>query len=504
MASDLRSKTIVQKFGGTSVGSGERLLLVANIIKKTFENNNVVVVVSALSPDKKANGTTSLLLKATKNAVAGDDYSEQMDLIRNYHFETADSAICDEALRQEARLFVSAELERIAIVLKAFSTLGESTAASLDSVISSGEKLSAKLLSLVLLDQGINATYEDLSDIVDSDVFESESDNVLFDGVQRALARRFGERKDSIPVLTGFFGSVKGGLLQRVGRGYTDFTAALVTAGLGTLELGTLELGTLELGTLELGASGSIPEISERGSVGCPVSQVSELQVWKEVDGICSADPRRVTNAKVLRELSVSEAAELTHFGSEVLHPFTMARVAQANIPIRVKNTFRPDLPGTLVVNRPPQHAQVISAITAKSGVTTVTVTSNRMYDTYGFLAQIFAILRDYAVVVDLVSTSEVSLSFTVEQTDNLLLAMNELEKLGAVAVASQQAILAVVGENMRNDILAPAKLFLALANAGIDIHMISKGASRINISCVISADCVDRALPAVHNAFFE
>ena len=463
--SDIVQGIIVQKFGGTSVGSSDRLKLVANIIKTTAINNRVVVVVSALSPEVKANGTTSLLLKAAKSAIHAEDYTSILSNIREYHRETATAALSTPALKDNAIDFIDSEISRLETILKAFSVLREHTPVSHDSVIATGEKLSAKLLSLVLEDQGLAATYEDLSEIVK--LSDSDSDNELFDAVQASLAKRFGNFGASIPVLTGFFGPVRGGLLERVGRGYTDFTAALVTAGIG-------------------------PTI------------VKELQVWKEVDGICSADPRRVPNARVLDQLSVSEAAELTHFGSEVLHPFTMARVAQGDIPIRVKNTFRPDLPGTLVVNNPLEHQYPISAITAKKGITTVTVTANRMYDSYGFLAGIFAVLKAHAVVVDLVSTSEVSISFTVDQTDNLMNALPEIEKFGAISIARGQAILAVVGENMHTSIATPAKFFSALSKAGIDIHMISKGASRINLSCVVSADCVDAALPAVHDAFFS
>lgn len=476
-------KAIVQKFGGTSVGSGERLKRVAEIIHKTSQNSPVVVIVSALSPDKKSNGTTSLLLRSIKSAVIGEDFEESLNQVATYHEHTADAALGSSLLRHEAREFVGQELLRARETLKAISILRESTAASVDSIIEIGEKCAAKFLSLVLKDYGLSSSYEDLSCLLDGEQISgglTYSDAQLFAVVQSKLAECCSRVPDGcVPVFTGFFGHVPGGLIERVGRGYTDFTAALAAAALASAN--------------GMGC----------GSSGLCSCGVAELQVWKEVDGICTADPRRVPEAQVLAELSVHEAAELTYFGSEVLHPFTMARVAQCNIPVRVKNTFNPDAPGTLVHNSKPNHRQAISAITAKGGVTSVTITSNRMYDSYGFLARAFSVLRDHSVVVDMVSTSEVSVSFTVNSTENLTQALVELEKLGTVSVVADQAILAVVGENMSQDIRVVARLFSALAEKEIDIHMISKGASQINISCVIAGNDVDTALPAVHKAFF-
>lgn len=482
---------LVQKFGGTSVGQGDRLSAVVNIIEHALVTNRVVAVVSAMSPEKKDTGTTSLLLKAIDLASHGNAPDEPIEQIRIYHCNTINSSLTTSQGRNEAEAFIKDELRTVQTILeqKLGQTLGQierSQPISLsarDEVLAVGERLSAKLLSILLQERGIDARYCDLSNLLSDGFSESSlpahlhSDNLtkyegsttnrMFDTAERNLAQRLLASNADVTVLTGYFGIVEGGMLEKVGRGYTDFTAALATAGLGC-------------------------------------DRVEELQVWKEVDGICTADPRKVANARVIEALSTIEASELTHFGSEVLHPFTMSRVAQANIPIRVKNTFKPELPGTVVSQTITPHSFPITAITAKRAITTITVESNRMYDTYGFLAQVFSILSDHQIIVDLVSTSEISISFTVESIASIKDALPELERLGNVNIDREKAILAVVGENMRHAFSStPAQLFHALANVGVEAHMISKGASQINLSCVISSQDLERALLAVHDQFF-
>jgi aspartate kinase len=267
-------------------------------------------------------------------------------------------------------------------------------------------------------------------------------------------------------VVTGFFGMVPGGLLRAVGRGYTDFTTALIAAGLGARE-------------------------------------AEEMQVWKEVDGIYTADPRKVPTARVLARVSPAEAAELTYFGSEVLHPFTMERVVSARVPIRIKNTFRPDAPGT-VISADSGTPSRVTAVTAKRGVTVVTITSNRMVNAYGFLARVFSALEKHGVVVDLVSTSEVSISCTVERHDDAERARHDLEAVGQVQILPGRAILAMVGERMKFAIGTAGKMFSTLGTAGVNIELISQGASEINISCVVREDDVEKGLQAIHAAFVE
>ena len=457
-------KIIVKKFGGTSVGSGERLKMVSDIVKNTAKTKKVIVVVSAMSPELKSSGTTSLLLKAADCAVNDQPFNDVIEQITSYHAQAIREAIsCPEAV-DRCEKFVIEELSQLTSFLQAIRIMGELNPISLDTVIAIGEKLSAYILAQTLNDRGVRAEYKDLSNIVDKRFKNVDGD--FFKMLQERMANFCRAHDDTIPVVTGYFGPVPGGMIEKIGRGYTDFTSALLTAGLGQ-------------------------------------DLVEELQVWKEVDGICTADPRKVKGAFVLDEISASEAAELTHFGSEVLHPFTMERVSAAQIPMRIKNTFKPDAPGTRIVNTAPAHTRTITAITAKKGITVVTITSNRMYDTYGFLAQVFGVLKKHGIVVDLVSTSEISISFTVEKASLIEKAKGDLEAFGEIKITQDQSILAVVGENMRHSYDCAGKLFSALAKEKLQVGMISKGEAQVNISCVIKDEDVVRALQSVHTAFF-
>jgi aspartate kinase len=439
---------IVQKFGGTSVGSEERLQNVAGIIAKTLQDHQVVAVVSARSGTTKAEGTTSLLLAAADGALSGAGYDGELKAIERLHGGHA---------------FVQSELQKLKAFLSAISVIKELSPRSQDIVLAVGERLSAFLVAQTLQARGIKARFVDLSDVVSEG--EAQVDPAFF----RRLQARLGDickPKDDVPVVTGFFGMVPGGLLPAVGRGYTDFTAAMIAAGLGRRE-------------------------------------AEELQVWKEVDGIFTTDPRKVTNARVLPRISPAEAAELTYFGSEVLHPFTMERVVAAAVPIRIKNTFHPEREGTVIAPYSPERpAGQITAVTAKRGICSLTITSNRMFNAHGFLARVFSVLERHSVVVDLVSTSEVSISCTIEKQADAERARADLEHLGSVSVLPGRAIVAIVGEGMKFAKGTAGKMFATLGAAAVNVEMISQGASEMNISCVVDESDVQRGVEAIHTAF--
>jgi aspartate kinase len=456
---------VVQKFGGTSVGTGERMRDVARIIAKSFEERPVIGVVSAMSGTTKSEGTTSLILRASEQAAQGHAFRKELEKIKSHHLAALEAVVRAPELRQPVEIAIRDELNKMASLLKAIQVIRELPTRPRDVLLGAGERLSARLLAACLTDQGAPAAYTDLSDIVDE--HETEVDPGFFQRVQARIAEACLPRPDTVTIVTGFFGMVPGGLLRAVGRGYTDFTAALVAAGLGR-------------------------------------ERVDELQVWKEVDGIFTADPRRVPSASVLERISPMEASELTYFGSEVLHPFTMERVVTAGIPIRIKNTFRPEAPGTMIVSRREEAAARVTAVTAKRGIAVVTVQSNRMYNAYGFLANVFNVLEKLGVVVDLVSTSEVSLSFTVDRQDGLERIRQALAPCGSVEVAQGRAILSMVGEGMKFVPGTAGQMFSALGAAGVNIEMISQGASEINISCVIKEEDTETGLRAVHKSFLE
>lgn len=455
---------VIQKYGGTSVGNADRMLNVASIVKNTLETNRVAVVVSAMSSYIKAEGTTNRLLAAADAALEKGAYYKIIDQLEESHLSTIEEAITSPKIKEAVKEEIVLELKHLKSFLEAIQVIGEISPRSMDVIVGTGEKLSARILTGILNSSGIDAEYVNLDSLIQKPF--AELNRVFYNYLREELSKRIKDCGGRVPVVTGYFGFVPGGIIQAIGRGYTDFTAALIAAGIGA----------------------------------------KELQIWKEVDGIFSADPRKVEKAKVLPTITPDEAAELTYYGSEVIHPFTMEQVINAKIPIRIKNTFNPELPGTVVdpnadqsnLNKKPV------AITAKRDVTIVNINSNRMLMAHGFMAKVFNILDKYGIIIDLISTSEVNISMTVDNTTHLKDAVQELEKLGRVSVDEDLAILSLVGNGMKHTVGIAGKMFSILAEAQVSIEMISQGASEINISCVVSDEHADRALKAVHEGMLE
>ena len=462
---------VVQKYGGTSLGNAERLQNVAKIIADTLEQNRVIVVVSAMSSYTKAEGTTSRLLEAGDLAISGGPFFRVLDLVEQSHFKALEDAISDPVIMEEVKEYIHEELRSLKAFLEAIHVINEISPRSQDLIIGTGERLSARLLSGVLKSYGIDSAYTDLSQSVDENVSANHVDFYL--ECQKSFRKQMSEKQNEVPVLTGFFGFISGGIINRIGRGYTDLTAALIAAEM----------------------------------------QAEELQVWKEVDGIFSADPRKVAGASVLDAISPAEAAELTYFGSEVLHPFTMERAIQSKVKIRIKNTFAPEKPGTLILpeglNEENQEKRknlnrTAVAVTTKNNIYTLNINSNRMLHSSGFIAKVFDVFRHHGVVIDLISTSEVNISCTVNDSERMDELIKDLEELGTVTVHGERAILSLVGEGMRTTPGTAGKMFSALAKEGINIEMITQGASEINISCVILQNQTSQALQAIHREFLE
>jgi len=355
-------------------------------------------------------------------------------------------------------------------------------------------------MTAVLWDQGIDAQYVSLEDIVPPYDRDIESDDTLgqdfYDNLAIALGARLQECAPRVPVVTGFFGPVPGSLLCQVGRGYTDLCAALVAVGL----------------------------------------EASELQIWKEVDGVFTADPRKVSTARLISVISPDEAAELTYYGSEVVHHFTMEQAIRRKIPIRIKNVQNPRGGGTVIHPDPEsdvpndlfpvpepatfrffrdlsstteesQRKRLPTAVTIKEHIVVLNINSNRKSVSQSFLAGIFGTLDRFGVVVDLISTSEVHVSMAIEDglakkvLDRL---MKELMKNGTVTIHKDMAILSLVGRQMRNMVGIAGRMFTTLAQGNINIEMISQGASEINISCVIEARDAVKALNLIHQSCLQ
>ena len=453
--------TVIQKFGGTSIGRSSRMENVAGIVTDTIKKGAYpVVVLSAMSDSGKQEGTTSRLLKAADEAIAGGSYYRIVDLIEIHHLEVVNKVIKDLRIRIELEEWIRDELQKLKSFLDAIHVIGEISHRSLDVIISTGEKLSAKIFTGLLNSMGIDSCFVQLDNLVDRPF--NEIDKKFCSYLQKKLAVIVSDAGAKIPVVTGFLGFVPNGILRSIGRGYSDFTASLIAVG----------------------------------------TKAKELQIWKEVNGIYTADPKKVEKARVLESVSPDEASELTYFGSEVIHPFTMEQVINAGIPIQIKNTLDPSLPGTTIDPnmKGSKNTKGPTAVTVKRDVTMINIQSNRMLMAYGFMSRVFDVFNRYEIVIDLISTSEVNVSLTVGNNgQNLDAAISELKQIGNVTVRKQMAILSLVGRGMQKSIGIAGEMFSRLAKQKVNIEVISQGASEINISCAIQDKDSDRALKAVH-----
>ncbi|KAF2719998.1 aspartate kinase [Polychaeton citri CBS 116435] len=508
-----RRHWVVQKFGGTSVGKFP-LKIAEDIVKagSLVGDQTLAIVCSARSTYTKSEGTTNRLLRAARDVLDPQSrkYVDLVADIKQDHLRAGREYVVglEEAL-QEYEVEVEAVCENLRRILEAAQFLRAVTNQTMDMVMSVGEKLSCLFMTALLKSKGVEAIYVDLSNIVDFPIAKG----ILGDEFYRDLGLAF-ERKIKglcqgkerpVPVLTGYFGNVPGGLLEQIGRGYTDLCAALVAVGL----------------------------------------QAKELQIWKEVDGIFTADPRKVPTARLLDSVTPSEAAELTFYGSEVIHPFTMDQVIRASIPIRIKNVMNPRNLGTVIIPDPVDELHTRkpgllrnrsasdflnrqlpagkprrpTAVTIKRGITVLNVHSKKRTRAHGFLMTIFSILDRHGLSVDLISSSEVHVSMALHSEISLLSGRSEeelkiesaalkgavegLSAWGDVDLVPEMAIISLVGKQLRSMVGISGKFFSTLGEHGVNIEMISQGASEINISCVIEERDADRALNVVHTNLF-
>lgn len=491
---------IVQKFGGTSVGKFP-VKIAGEIVTEWEKVARTVVVCSARSNNIKAQGTTTCLLRAADFALSGRDFRQVLEGIRDDHLTGARAAIPESKrdILEDLETSINNECTHVNQILEASNILDEVSPRTLDLVLSAGERLACLFMVAVIKSLGHRAALVDLTRVLEgtpgatprvgapserqtSTPPKSENGEVidyadLTEKITTSLKQASAD--GSIPVVTGFFGLVSGGLLNSVGRGYTDLCAALCAVGL----------------------------------------HAKELQIWKEVDGIFTADPRKVPTARLLDQITPEEAAELTYYGSEVIHPFTMSQVIEAHIPIRIKNVMKPLGKGTKVF--PIEAGNMVdnaaaaeslglelgpTAITSKGGIVVLNIISNRTRQSHGFLAQIFKVLDKYRLVVDLISTSEVHVSMAIHESSlegaldsPLASAVRDIRMYGSVTVKEKMSIVSLVGTKMKQYVGIAAQMFSTLADAGVNIDMISQGSSEINISCVINASEVLNAISVLH-----
>ncbi len=448
---------IVCKFGGTSVQDAEAMTRLAQIIKQRIQSQPVVVA-SAMGK------TTNQLLEVAQTASKGKR-QEALDLltkIKDKHFKEAQKSgvATSEDWVSET---LNAYFKELRDIVKGLAALGELTPRVSDAIASYGERLSTPILTQVLENNGVPAQLMDARQcIVTDDNFTKAAP--LFDLTNAAIVERLLPviKAGKVPVFQGFIGRTKNGITTTIGRGGSDYSAAIVGAAL----------------------------------------DVDDIQIWTDVDGIMTTDPREVREARRIKTISFDEAAELAYFGAKVLHPATILPAVRKKIPVRVLNSYKPDQDGTIITDEAPPCDNPIKAIAYKRGITVVNIASTRMLMAYGFLRKIFEIFDHYQVPVDVVSTSEVSVSLTVDETSELWDIVTELKKIGEVNVEGSKAIVCCVGDNLRNIPGVPQIVFNALQD--INIHMISQGASAINITFVIDQDRLPEAVRSLHDVLFR
>jgi aspartate kinase len=448
---------IVCKFGGTSVQDAEALSRLAQIIRAR-QDRQPIVVASAMGK------TTNQLLEVAQTAAKGKR-QEALDLltkIRERHLREAQKlgiAIAEDWVSET----IQAYFKEMRDLVKGLAALGELTPRIMDAVASYGERLSTTILTQLLENHGMPAHLMDARQCIITDDNFTRA-NPLFDLTEAAIIEHFRPviKSGKIPVFQGFIGRTRDGITTTIGRGGSDFSASIVGAAL----------------------------------------EAEDIQIWTDVDGIMTTDPRMVKEARRIKAISFDEAAELAYFGARVLHPATIIPAVRKKIPVHVLNSYKPDQDGTLITDEAPPCENPVKAIAYKSGITVVNITSTRMLMAYGFLKKIFEIFEHYKVPVDVVATSEVSVSLTVDETSKLWDIITELKKIGEVNVEGSKSIVCCVGDNLLN---IPGVLHIAFsALQDIKIQMISQGASAINITFVIDEDRLPEAVRGLHDALFK
>jgi len=451
---------IIQKFGGTSMGSAASILeQVCPIIQRNHsEASELAVVVSAMS------GVTTLLLEAARRAASERKIEHDiLDTIREKHLAVIRSQKIAASQRAAFETTLDKELKQLSNLLSAIGIIEDLPVRSQDAIIAVGEVLSAHLLVAALNSLGISADYVDTTRLVPSSL-RYESDE-YWDKIETIFRERMLEAPSGrIQVLPGYFGDTARGIIQSVGRGYSDYSASLLGSAL----------------------------------------KASEVQIWTDVDGVLSANPKIVPEAFILERISYDEMAELSHFGAKVLHPFSVRPAVASKIPIRILNTFNPECRGTLIEVGDCSSTRPFKSIAYKRDITVVRISTPQMLMSHGFLEQLGEILAQHHVSIDLIATSEVSISFTMDDGTKYSAPLSEdLGRLGEVSVSSAQAIVCLVGTEIEecNDLLQ--RTFSALHQSQIRVNMISFGDMKINLSLLVNdAEC-ESAVKALHAEFF-
>lgn len=447
---------IVMKFGGSSLESPEAIRRVRGIVANR-EAQRPALVVSAHG------SVTNRLLHAAQLARAGKraEMEAAVEETRAYHHGLAEGVLGGERLESAAAI-IDSHISELLEVLRGVSVLGELTTRTADTAASYGERISSRLMALALEEAGVPARAVDSRTVLVTDERHTQAQPHL-----QATYERLGKVKELVqegivPVLGGFIGATDEGVTTTLGRGGSDYSASIFGAGL----------------------------------------DADEIQIWTDVDGVLTTDPRTFDRVHLIRTLSYAEAAELAYFGAKVLHPATLLPAIQKSIPVRVLNSRKPEENGTLIVKEVETCRNPVKAIACKRGITVMNIHSSRMLMAYGFLRRIFEVFDRHETPVDVVCTSEVSVSLTIDNTHRFPQVLEELERFSMVSSEGAQAIVAIVGDNLRYTPGIAARALGALKD--VNVRMVSQGASLLNVTVVVREADVDHTIRALHEEFFR
>jgi len=451
----------VLKFGGTSVGDGERIARVAALVAAR-NGEPPLVVVSAMG------GVTDLLVSLKSSSSGRDRASLESSKreIAERHEGALESLALPEADREAVRAALRAELRRLEELCSGIFLLEEVSPRTSDALLALGEMMSSRLVWSALRSRSVDAAWIDPRELVATDAGYGAAAPDEKEIVARLRSRVVPEIGAGRTVVTGgFVGAAPDGSTTTLGRGGSDFSAALLGAALA--------------------------------DAGRPVEAI---EIWTDVDGILTADPRLVPEAKLVPEVGYAEAAELAFFGAKVLHPATIRPAVARGIPVAVRNTFRPEGPGTVV--RADAPGAGVRAVAMRKGVAALFLGNPRMLFAHGYAARVFSVFERLRVPVDVITTSEVSISVTVDGKAPLDLLTEQLSELAEVSVLRHLAVVSVVGRKIRTTPGIAFRVFGALG--GVNVVLISQGASDTNMTFVVGEDDAAEAVRRLHREFFE
>jgi aspartate kinase len=447
---------IVMKFGGSSVESAVAIERVAGIVKARVDRHPIVVV-SAMGK------TTNKLLAIAQSAIKGkrDEFIRQLHDLRDFHSREARQVV-PLAHRAELDRTLDDHFQELTELVKGIAVIGELTPRSIDAISSYGERLSSYIVSLAFEYYGMPSVHVDSRRVIITDHRHTQAAPIFSETYQRLAQVLPPLAREKVVVMGGFIASTEEGVTTTLGRGGSDFTASIVGAGV----------------------------------------EAKEIQIWTDVDGMLTADPTIFPGGHRVKTISFAEAAELAYFGAKVLHPSTVIPAIERNIPVLILNSRRPDVPGTRIVAETVHCKNVVKSIACKRNITLVNIHSTRMLMAHGFLRRIFEIFDRHATPVDMVATSEVSVSLTIDDIAQTKGICTELSEFSEVEIEPEHAIVCMVGENIRSTPGVAGRAFGALRN--LNVRMISQGASLLNLSVVVTEKDLRDVVKALHTEFFS